>query len=189
MLDVALKFLAGEVNAYLKSRTGLTDDIVELNPVVDEAGKYLISDGGVSIVLINMEEETATREQTYEYQYHAGQHVKLQPELKLNLYLMFAANFKLYDQALKYLSHVLTFFQSHKLFTPQSHPALDSSIQRLALDMQSLSFDQLNQVWAYIGGKHLPSVVYKARLIAIQDQSQDGVQPPISIVNTSAGGM
>ena len=179
MLDTALKFVNDELNSYLKAKTGLTEDMVKLGQVIDDNGKYAVAKESIALTLINLEQETATRQQLPESRYVDGKTVKLAPELRLNLYLMFVARFTVYDQALKYLSHIMNFFQSHQAFSADNSPALDSSIQRLSLDLQSPNYDQLNQIWAYLGGKHLPSVLYKMRVVTLQDQDTPGIGPPI----------
>ena len=192
MLDKVLTFFADEINAYLQARTGDNDEIIVLSPIVDETGKYASDNDTVAINIINIEEETALKDQLPEYAFKSGQHVVLEPSLKLNLFIMFAANFRFYDQALKYISHILTYFQGHRLFTPTQYPALsddDGVIERLAVELQKLNYDQLNQIWAYIGGKQLPSVIYKVRLVSVQDQAQTDVQPPISIIQTQSRGL
>lgn len=113
-----------------------------------------------------------------------GQHVALEPELKINLHVLFSAHFKLYDQALKYLSFVLQFFQAHPVFTSEEFPALDSRLGKLVVELQSLNFEQLNQIWAFIGGKQLPSVLYKVRLVIVQDQGETGIHPAITAIHT-----
>ena len=112
----------------------------------------------------------------------------LEPEIKLNLHVMFAANFKQYDTALKYISYVLMYFQSHHYFSSEEYPALDERIGKLTMELQSLSYEQLNQVWAFIGGKQLLSVIYKVRMVILQDEAQMAIQPPITIINTQIEG-
>lgn len=183
MLDVALKFLTDELKSYLYIRTGSNSIEVKMSRLVDEAGKYAFAET-IGATIINIEEERIFRSQLPDYTYRNGQHVVLEPEIKLNLYVMFAANFGHYDVALKYISYVLTYFQSHPCFTPEEYPALDERIGKLTMELQSLSYEQLNQVWAFIGGKQLPSVIYKVRMVVLQDEVQMAIQPPITIINT-----
>lgn len=189
MLDRALAFFAGELNAFFQSRTGILGDVVVPGSVVKENGKYAIKDDNIGITIINIEEEDVLKEQLPDVRLQQGQHVRVEPSLKLNLFVLFAANYKLYDQALKHLSLVLTYFQSNRVFTPSTHPALDSAIERLSVDLQTLNYDQLNQIWAYIGGKHLPSIVYRVRIVSIQDATLTQVQPPLTIIKTETGGV
>lgn len=179
MLDVALKFLVRELNSYLLLRTGSSFGEANVCRLVDDAGKWAVTEDQIGATLVNLEEERVVRSQLPETTYVDGRNVILQPGLKLNLHVLFAAYFKRYDEALRYLSYVLTYFQSHPVFTPDQYPGLDSRIEKLAPELQSLTYEQLNQVWAFIGGKQLPSALYKVRMIALQDAGQTAIQAPV----------
>ncbi|MFT6270091.1 MAG: hypothetical protein ACJAVV_002919 [Alphaproteobacteria bacterium] len=184
MLDSALRFVVDELNSYLNAKTGLTDKIVVLGPLLDDAGKYAIAKNTVGLSLINIEQETAIKRQLPQASFAKGKTLSFAPELHLNLYVVIAARFELYDQALKYLSHIMNYFQSNTVFTPERTPALGEDIAKLSLELQSLNYDQLNQVWAFIGGKHLPSVYYKIRMLSLQDSHTPSVgQPVLTISN------
>lgn len=185
MLDKALFFFADELNAYLQARTGVLGTKVKVSAIVNEEGKYVIDAETIAITILNIEEETIIKDHTRQHVYQAGQHKVLNPKLNLNLMVMFSARFSVYDQALKYISHVLTYFQNNNSFSANTFPGLDQSIEKLTLELQKLSFDELNQVWAFVGGKQLPSVIYKVRMIAIQDQVQSDVKQPITVVDTT----
>ena len=185
MLDIALKFIKDELNTYLFTQTGSDSVKVEMSKLVDDTGKYAFDENNIAASIINIEEERIFKSQVPEHTYTNGKHVVLEPELKLNLYVLFAANFKQYDQALKYISYVLTYFQSHLSFTPEVYPSLDSRIEKLTAELQSLNYDQLNQVWSFIGGKQLPSIIYKVRMVALQDQTPTTIQPPLTKINTN----
>ncbi|MBD2325982.1 DUF4255 domain-containing protein [Alkalinema sp. FACHB-956] len=183
MLDIALKFLQDELNAYLFTRTGSDTVKVEMSRLVDEAGKYALEGETIGATIINLEEDRIFKSHLPDHSYLNGQHVVQEPDLKLNLHVLFAANFKLYDQALKYLSYILLFFQAHSVFTSEEYPGLDPKIGKLAIELQSLNYEQLNQVWAFIGGKHLPSVIYKVRMVILQDIEPQKVQRPLTTIN------
>ena len=187
MLDIALKFLTSELNTYLSTQmTSTSEEVVRMSKLVDDAGKYAF-ENSIAASIINIEEDRVFKSQTPDRIYTNGQHIVLEPELKLNLHVIFAANFdvKNYDQALKYISYVLTFFQSHSAFTSVEYPALDPSIEKLTIELQSLSYEQLNQVWAFIGAKQLPSVIYKVRMVSLQSVAPTLIQPPIVEINTN----
>ena len=185
MINIALQFLKDEANTYFFTRTGSNSVEIKMTKIVDEAGKYAFSEETIGVSILNIEEERIFKSQLPDYKYVNGQHVVLEPELKLNLYVLFAANFKLYDEALKYISLLITFFQSHPYFTPDVYPGLDSRITKLIVEMQSLNYEQLNQIWTFIGGKQLPSIVYKVRLVVLQDENQVAIQPPLTIIKTN----
>ena len=183
-MNRVLEFLVAELNTYLRARTGsLSDKKVNLTSFVNDTGKYTIEDDSIGISIINIEEDRVVKDQLKDYSFRNGQHIVSQPPLKLNLFIMCAANFKKYDQALKYLTHILTFFQARPVFAPESYPNLDDGIQRLVVELQKLSYDQLNQIWSYVGGKHLPSVVYRIGMVSLQDQSDLNIQPPIKVID------
>jgi len=185
MLDVAITFLKDELNSYLLARTGSDTVKAALSKVVDEAGKYAFDNDSIGCSIINIEEERLLKSHLPDYRTVNGQHVVLEPELRLNLHVLFAANFTHYDQALKYISYVLTFFQAHPLFGVDQYPALAPDIGKLTVELMSLNYEQLNQVWAFIGGKQLPSVVYRVRMVTLQDAAQTAVQLPLTTISTT----
>lgn len=188
MIDIALKFLVDELRTYIDAQPGVDptqeDQSVQMKRVVDDTGKYAF-EGFINASIINIEEERTFKSQVPDYNYMQDKHVVFEPELKLNLYVLFAANFTDYEKALKRLSFVLTFFQTHHLFLPEEYPALDRRIGKLSVELQSLTYEQLNQIWAFIGGKMLPSVIYKVRLVTLQDRTIKSIQPPLTAIKTT----
>lgn len=171
MLDIALSFLADEFNAYLLRRTGSAAlGQVVPGPLLDEKGGLAITNGTVALSLVNIEEEWVLREQVPARVMVGGREMVLQPELKLNLTLLFAARMTDYPTTLKALSNVLTFFQSHPAFSADDYPALDPRIGKIVMELYSVTPETLNQIWASVGAKYQPSVLYRARLVTIQDQ-------------------
>ena len=171
MLDVAVSFLADQFNAYLLRRTG-SASLGQVVPggILDEKGNLAIASGTITLSLINIEEERVLREQVPTRIFSNGREMVLQPELKLNLTLLFAARMNDYPLTLKALSNVLTFFQSHPFFSADDYPALDPRIGKIVMELYSVSPETLNQIWASVGAKYQPSVLYRARLVTIQDQ-------------------
>ena len=132
------------------------------------------------LALVNVEEERVLREQLPERVFLNGNHVLLEPHVKLNLHLIFAARHSKYQHALHYLSHVLKYFQAHPSFTPDEYPGLHPSIEKLNVELLSYGTEQLNHVWAYIGAKYLPSAIYRVRMVILQDSAPRGIGKPIS---------
>jgi hypothetical protein len=182
MLDSAVYFLATEVNAYL---TRLAVDVVKVVPggIANDNGTWAIAENTIGLAVVNVEEERTLRTQTPERVLVNGNHVVLPAELKLNLNVVFAVRHAKYDHTLRYLSHVLRFFQAHPTFTPSEYPALDPSIGRLNVELISYGPEQLNQLWAYIGAKYLPSAVYRVRMLVLRDAEPTGVDTPIAEID------
>lgn len=190
MLDAAVTFLASEVNAYFRKRGVLAqaEDMVLPCMLVNDKGEWVLPEQKIGLTLINIEEERVLREQVPERVYLDGSHVVLQPMLKLNLTILFAARFapnqEGYKKALSFLSHVLTFFQSHPTFSADSNPGLDSHIAKLNLELLSPTPEQLNQTWAYLGSKYLPSAIYRVRMVTLQDIEPAAVSKPVTTIIT-----
>ena len=187
MLDVAATFLRDELNSYLARRTGSDTVQVQLSRIVDDAGKVSFSNDSLALTLINIEEDRVLRGQAPEYVIRDGQHVRAEPSLRLNLLFMISANFRSYDQALKYISYTLAFFQSQPSFRPETHPGMDG-LSQLSMELQSLSYEQLNQLWAFIGAKQLPSIVYRARLVVLPTEASQ-TQAPVAALTTETGSL
>jgi hypothetical protein len=178
MIDVALQFLCNEVNTWLFANTG-SGIMTKLTSIVDDSGKFGFEQESIGVNVVSIEEERIVKTQLPQNVFVNGQNVTRQPDLKINVYVMFAANFKVYEEALKYLSLILVYFQGQRSFTPTEFPALDPSIEKILLDLQSPTFEQWNQIWGCNGGRQLPCILYKLRLIVIQPETPLGVGTPI----------
>lgn len=98
--------------------------------------------------------------------------VEQPPEIHLNVYVLFGANKSPanYTTALDRISEIIGFFQTNHVFTPLNTPALvGTGVDRLIADLHSTTFAELNSLWSINGGKYIPSVMYKLRMVIIQD--------------------
>ncbi len=177
MIQETFKFLAEEINKYLSQKLTVTTD---KRLVLGNVGKALDSDtasqnalnGKAIMSLINVEEDRVAMQQENWVKSPSGITYK-NPPVYLNLYVLFAVNRADYGDSLKYLALIIQFFQSQNVFTPLNYPALDTRIQKLICDLYSVNFEQLNQIWSVLGGKYLPSVLYKVRQITIDEDAID----------------
>jgi len=177
MIQETFKFLAEEINKYLSQKLTVTTD---KRLVLGNVGKALDSDtssqnalnGKAIMSLINVEEDRVAMQQENWVKSPSGITYK-NPPVYLNLYVLFAVNRTDYSDSLKYLALIIQFFQSQNVFTPLNYPALDPRIQKLMCDLYSVNFEQLNQIWSVLGGKYLPSVLYKIRQITIDEDAID----------------
>jgi len=173
MIDVALKFIAAELNQYLNNKLSL--DVASQNPVV-LGNISKLSDGNdnnellekVILSLVNIEEERMLKNPE-KFTRVDDHFVQRNPKVHLNLYCLFAANKSKYNEALKYLSFVIQFFQFRNVFNHTSDPSLDQNIEKLIMDLYTINFEQINHLWGTLGGKYLPSALYKMRLITIDE--------------------
>ena len=175
MLEKPLQFIELSLNNYLRLRNRGSghDTYLELTDIVDEQGKFAVAQSTVGMSLINIEEERVNRAQLPEViRGEKGAVGYANPEIRLQLHLLFVANFKDHDDSIKNISAVISFFQSNNVFTPAKYPELDEKIKKIIFELGSYGFEQLSYVWGVLGTNYRPSVIYKMRLVTIQEGLQ-----------------
>ena len=101
------------------------------------------------------------------------------PALHFNLTLLIAATHE-YEIALRMLEKVIRFFQRKNVFTPSDTPQLDNRIDKLIFDLMNLNLEQVHQLWTTLGGHYMPSVVFKMRMLTIDEEFFTMEAPPIT---------
>lgn len=184
MIEQTLYFLKNQINHYLKLRTG-SDDKIELIPIFDKKEKLQVSN--LAMTLVNIEEEQVLKNQNLYRETPQGTIAKTDPRIMVNLYVLISANFGDdefgYRESLKFISYVIAYFQSHRVFNPVNNPDLDAGLEKLTTELYSLSFEQQNNLWSSLGAKLMTSVMYKIKLLAIYDDNIKMDAPPISVAN------
>jgi hypothetical protein len=174
MINESLKFLAEEVNKFLSLKLGAnTDPRLILGNIAraldnDTSGNNSLSNKAI-LSLVNIEEDRISRPPE-NFVRTETRVVYKNPPIYLNLYVLFAVN-REYSDSLKWLTYIIQFFQYQNVFTQISHPSLDARIEKLIVDMHSLNFEQVNHLWGTLGGKYLPSVLYKVRQVTIDEEA------------------
>lgn len=175
MLLETFQFIADELNKYLILKGVVSSDTprVELGNTARAYDTDILTGSDpianrVILSLVNVEEDRVSRQQENYVKSIVSTRYK-SPPLFLNLYMLVAVNRNNYGQSLSWLSHVLQFFQFQNVFTPITHPSLDSRILKLIVELHSLNFEQINHLWSTLGGKYLPSVMYKIRQITLDE--------------------
>ena len=193
MLFETLTFLASEVNAYLNEKLLPTSDprlkVGNISLAFDSllTGANSVNDKAV-MTLVNLEEDRASRspdnfvKSTTEATYK-------NPPVVLNLYVMFSIFRTDYDDCLKWLGHIVQFFQYQPTFTPLTHPSLDARIEKLTVELYTMNFEQLNHIWSTLGGKYLPSALYKVRQLSLDENAVRGESGLIKEIQLSERSM
>ena len=189
MIDKTLTFLKGQVNKHLKTLYPTLEDKVVLSNIVDldQSDTVGLPENRVVLSLIYIEEERLYKAQETFHRATDGNLVQARPELRFNLYVLFAAHFNNnnYGEALKFLSQILKYFQGNPVFDAQSNPSLDPEIKRLVVELYTQPMDQQSQLWQALGGKFLPSIMYKLRLLSINSKESQGNLDPIGSMGIS----
>ncbi len=162
MLHNIIPVIADQLNDYLKSEYNLTGERVAVSSLVDIKGNPVSEiENKVVVFVLNIEEEKSVR--NGHFQANPG----MNPPVSVNLYLMFAANFtgENYLEALKFISSVISFFQGRNVFDQQNTPLLSANVEKITAEMVNISLKELSNLWANLGAKYVPSVVYKLRML------------------------
>ena len=198
MILDALNLLVGQLNQYVRV-VGETDPVQLGNIAFLEAqgGGNDNNNGGqdlqrIVLSLVNLEEEKTLKNLPRVRQVGAESRY-VEPPVHLNLYLLLSANLSSYEGSLRGLSQVIEFFQANRSFSMQLTPPStglpdDPRVQELQmhLDLHTLSFQEINDLWGSLGGKQVPFVMYKARLLKLRARRPERAAPAIHSIDIAA---
>jgi len=183
MIGEALTFLRGRLNGYISVRTGNVpgesnpDKVVLLDGERMEPIEFPL--GAVTALLINIEQDKSLPAPDPYYRTAAdGGIERIHPEIRLNLYVLFVAHFKQYEQGLSYLTLIIQYFQNHRLHDHDNAPELSDRIEKLTMELITLPFSEQNEVWSALRTTYHPSVMYRVRMVIIEDD-ESIIAPPI----------
>jgi Pvc16 N-terminal domain len=174
MIQEALSCLTDEINIYFKSKLKITEDKVILSGIVNADGSIAIrEENKIIVTLLNVEKETVS---------HNGAVPHTSLPLNINLYILFSAYFAAanYHEALRFLSFIMGYLQQKNVFNRSNTPQLDSAIVKLIFEMENLTTEKMNNVWATLGAKYMPSVMYKMRMLTIDGSIVREFRPEVS---------
>ncbi len=191
MIDTSITIIADRLNQYLKNAFDLTEDVVVISNILEQDGSIAPHvDNKVVVFLVNIEKDSSVGNRPERRHVGAIRTPSTYPPLRLNLYLMFAANFggKNYPESLKFISNTISFFQRSPIFDHQTTPELDRRVEKLVLDMENISFRDLSSLWGVLSGKYLPSVLYKVRMLTFDADDIKGAVPVLRDTESSVRG-
>lgn len=194
MIKQSLEYLAKELNRNLNGNA--SDSLYVLENVaridLDSTPSTSGNQGKVMLTLVNIEEEKTLKNDSFyvrRYDPQEGEKIdKRNPTLHVNLYLLISCAASTYSTALERIDQVVEYFQGKNIFTADSaHPQdnYPTKVEKIILDLYSLNFEQLNHLWGILGGKYVPSVLYKLRLLPIQ---RNIVQPVAQVEDIATNG-
>jgi len=179
MIHEVLKCVEEDINAYfrIKLPNSVHEKKVILSNIVNQDGTIAIHGSDkVILSLYNIEKEPAANSVI-----SSG----MQQSLNLNIYIIFSAYFSSsnYEQALMFISYIMGYFQNKNVYTRSNTPMLrkiDANIEKLVFEICTLNTEQANSVWASLGAKLMPFVMYKVRTISIDESIIREYRPSIS---------
>ncbi|HHG85872.1 MAG TPA: DUF4255 domain-containing protein, partial [Bacteroidetes bacterium] len=122
MIDNALKVIRTKLNTYFKNLGEAMDDkVVYID--TNQTDTAVFANNKVSLALINIEEERTLR-QPDQWGGHQvnGLVIGKNPEIRIQLLLLFVAKFSDYEQSMKSLSQIIRFFQAHRVLMHADTP-------------------------------------------------------------------
>lgn len=176
MVFEVIQIIAEQVNSYL-DEIGLEKTVVAENIAFLESQNEIVSgnlEDKVALTLINLDEE-ATLKNFPNHSIENAKTIYKNSVINLNLYLLFSANRNIYINSLNDISKIIAFFQGKRLFTQANTIYNRNNIAmanidnfRFSVELYTPTFEELNYIWGTLGGKQLPSALYKVSMIQIE---------------------
>ncbi|RYJ38377.1 DUF4255 domain containing protein [Flavobacterium anhuiense] len=176
MIFEVIQIITEQVNSYLEE-IGLEKSVVPENIAFLESHNDDITDAlknAVALTIINLDEEATLKN----FPNHTIENTKTiykNSVVNLNLFILFSANRDKYVNSLKDISKIIEFFQGKKLFTQANtifnrNSSAMSNVDnfRFTVELYTPTFEELNYIWGTLGGKQLPSALYKVSMIQIE---------------------
>lgn len=183
MIIHALQIIRKELDDFLNTFGADNSDQVQLGNIAQidlpQQGEASNLKNKVVITLVGTREEKTLKNGPYSRRNDSTLQTEYfnQPVF-LNLFLLISVSQNSYNNALIYLSRVVSFFQAKNIFTQENTVPINSNIEvpptermdefKLILELYNPSFEEQNHIWGTLGGKQLPSVMYLARLVEIK---------------------
>ena len=142
-------------------------DSVSIGDITKTEGDTSSIDNKIVITLLNTEEEP-TLKNSINYTVENGTVSYQNRSAYLNLYVMFSAHKSTYEHSLKDISEIIKFFKSKPVFTDENTPDTGLNEFKFRVNLHPLPFEQLSYVWGVLGGKAMPSALYKVSIIKLQ---------------------
>ncbi|SFZ79526.1 DUF4255 domain-containing protein [Chitinimonas taiwanensis] len=172
MIDSAIGHLTSQLNQHLRRRFALAEDMAVATNLQEIGGAAVSSASNKLVLFISgIERDTAAHRARGAGSGEYTSQLRGSEPLFLNLLMVCAATFsgQSYPEALKFLSDAIAFFQTRPVFDHQNSPELDARIERLVLNIENLSTSEMHSLWSMHGGRYLPSVLYRIRLVCLDN--------------------
>lgn len=181
MIKIVLQAITNDLNVFLKRRLNMKEDVVILSELMNLDGSVAVTSKNKLICsLLNIEQERNNLNIA-----PGNQTTRRNAPFYFNLYVLFSAYYTTaYGDGLDTLSLAIGYFQGKQVFTPTNTPGLDPSIDKLTLEIVNTEMKDLSNFWTALGSKHLPSIVFKIRMVPISAEVIQEEVTPIQIFDT-----
>lgn len=179
MIDQAMQVTVDRLNGHLSGKFRTPDDFVALSPLTDADGKPAdLVRNRLALFVVNIAHDAVPRG----HPARAGiASVDTRRPLVLDIYMMLAAAYdpETYAEGLKLLTAAMTYFQANPMVTPATAPELPEGIEQLSYELSNLRPEELGQLWGNLGGRYVPSVLFKMRSVTVDAASVTRIKPAV----------
>jgi hypothetical protein len=189
VIDRVLEHLAAHLNSHIRRQFQVAEDVAVVSNLQEVGGApVVLSANKLVLFLSGIERDTLAHRAGSMATVPSGGILHNVPPVYLNLLVMCAANFSgsHYPEALKFLSSAVAFFQGNAVFDHQNTPGMDTRLERLALNMENLSSQEMHSLWSIHGGRYVPSALFRVRMITLDAGTMRGRDPAIVQADTAA---
>jgi hypothetical protein len=183
MIAQALTYISTKINSAFFTPAGSPRVILGNIATLNDAG---VAESNVLLSLINIEEEVLWRDPE-NYFKRDPSIVYKNPPMHFNTTIAFGAYLPNlnnlgtnYEGSIAKIQKVIGFFQRQNVFERTNFPDLPNGIEKLNFELVNLNLEQLHHLWSMLGGKYIPSVVYKMRMVAIDEALESAEAPWIT---------
>jgi hypothetical protein len=174
MIHQVLPIVVGELNDFFQHRFDSAEDKVVMANIVNQDGTIAIEgENKVVVSLINVE-----RDGSNQMAGNGGPN----PPVHINLYVLFGAYFNNnnYIEYLIFFSGFIGFFQGKNTFNHHNTPMYPSEASQIRMEIVNIDFRELSNLWASLGAKYIPSVIYRMRTLNMDEDIINDDMPPIA---------
>jgi Pvc16 N-terminal domain len=190
MISKVMTLLSNDLSQFLKNRFNLNEDPVILANITGIDGSVAIDgENKIVLTLVNIEQETALPNTLNTHPGSGSTTIATAPSIFVNLYILASAFFKNsnYNESLKLLSATISFFQQKPVFNHQNTPSLGITLGRFTIEMYNMGITAQSNLWSQLGGKYLPSVLYKLRMLTFNENYPVEIIDNVTTSQSAAG--
>ena len=185
MIKGALIFIKQQLDQHLALDFDLDESAVVLNSLLEEEGEPAKKNQNKMVItMINLDHETSRQYSGMQRRVDDNQVAVVNQAVLFNIDLLFTANFDDYEEALKFLSATISFFQANASFNASNRPGMPIGVSKLNFEIENSSYLDTHNLWSAMGASYRPSIIYKIRHVTIDAEEINALQPTVSGIAT-----
>ena len=165
MLSQALTFLTKTLNQKLRESFTITEDIVIMNNLINQDGTQTMGNQNkVILSIVDVDLDKKFRNEV-SFKKQDAEKVLYNNALNYTVTIILSSNIADYLESLKYLDASMAYFRETTVFNNNTFTEFPTNIKQITIEINSLNLRDKESIWAIIGTKYQPSIIYKMQLI------------------------